>query len=185
MDYVERLRTGLEVRYTDSDKDYFEKQVMRANDLCDRLNRCGQFDEERYGILEELLRKPFDRSNVLKAPFHCDLGFNITLGRDDLINYDCIFLDCSDIVLGDHVMLAPRVQLLTAMHPMDYMSRREVATTAKPVHIEDDVWIGAGALILPGVTVGARSVIGAGAVVNKDVPPDTVYAGVPAHTLHG
>ena len=185
MDYIERLRAGIEVRYTDPDKDGFAAAVERANMLCDRFNSPGLTDDERFSILDDLTGKHVDRSNIVKAPLHCDLGINITLGKGDLINYDCIMLDCADIVIGDHVLIGPRAQLLTPIHPKDFMARRETATTAKPIRIEDDVWMGGGVTVLPGVTIGARSIIGAGAVVNRDVPPDTVYGGVPAHNLHG
>ena len=185
MDYIERLRSGIEVRYTDPDNPAFAEAVVRANRLCEMFNSPGRTDGERFSILDDLFGERVDRSNIIKPPFHCDLGINIKVGKNDLINYDCIVLDCAEVTIGDHVLIGPRAQLLTPIHSMDYMARREVATTAEPIVIEDDVWMGGGVTVLPGVTIGARSVIGAGAVVNRDVPPDTVYGGVPAHNLHG
>ena len=122
------------------------------------------------------------KGTYIEAPLHVDYGFNITVGSNFYCNFGCVLLDCSTITIGDNVFLAPGVQILTATHPIDAVERRSVEF-ALPVEIGNDVWIGANALILPGVTVGSRVVIGAGAVVNHDVPDDVMVAGVPARII--
>ena len=108
---------------------------------------------------------------------HIDLGREIRLGDGVYINANCVLLDGAALSIGDNVLIGPGAQLITVQHPMDSVARREGWMTAKPVTIERDVWIGAGAIILPGVTIGAESVIGAGVTVSSDIPPRTVVKG--------
>ncbi|MDR1690845.1 MAG: sugar O-acetyltransferase [Candidatus Methanoplasma sp.] len=148
-----------------------------------RYNTTPLSIEERRAALSDLLGQPVDERTKVVPPFHCDLGFNIKLGNNVLINYDCILLDTGEISIGDNVLIGPGTKIVTAKHPMAAEKRRDWSVSCEPVRIEEDVWIGAGAVILPGVTVGARSIVGAGSVVTKDVPPDTVVAGNPARVL--
>lgn len=136
-----------------------------------RFNTTGQG-------LNELLPNVGQRVMVV-APFSCDYGVNITIGNDVLINCGCAFLDCAKITIGNHVLIGPGVKLCAASHPTNYLDRREWEI-AKPIVIEDDVWLGAGVIVCPGVTIGARSVAAAGSVITKDVPQDTLVAGNPA-----
>mgnify|MGYP003528572466 FL=1 len=115
--------------------------------------------------------------------FTCDYGYNIRLGRNVFINYHCIFLDCAPIEIGNDVQIAPSVQLYTAQHPLDAAVRRSGLESARPIRISSDVWIGGGAVVLPGVTIGARSVVGAGSVVVHNVPPDSLVVGNPARMV--
>jgi maltose O-acetyltransferase len=120
---------------------------------------------------------------VVEAPFHCDYGFNISVGTRFYANVNCVFLDCAPIEIGDHVLLGPGVHLYTARHPLDSAERRRGLELAKAIVVGDDVWLGGGAIVLPGVTIGARVIVGAGSVVTRDVPADTRVAGNPARPI--
>ena len=146
----------------------------RARELLVRFN--AQPDRS---LLEELLGSVGPEA-VIEPPFHCDYGFHISVGERFYANVGCVFLDCAPISIGDGVLLGPAVQLYAATHPLDAETRRRGLEYALPISIGDDVWIGGGALVLPGVAVGDRGVIGAGSVVAKDVPADTVVVGNPA-----
>ena len=120
---------------------------------------------------------------IVEAPFHCDYGFNISVGARFYANVNCVFLDCAPIEIGDHVLLGPGVHLYTATHPFDSTERRRGLERAKPIVVGDDAWLGGGAIVLTGVTIGARVVVGAGSVVTRDVPADTRVAGNPARPI--
>jgi acetyltransferase-like isoleucine patch superfamily enzyme len=131
------------------------------------------------GAFEELIGTCVGDPFHLIPPFYADYGLNITVGRSVFIGHGCMFTGHGAIEIGDEVMIANRVSLVTAGHPVEPDKRRDFITVA-PVTIGRNVWIGTAATILPGVTVGADSVVAAGAVVNRDVPPATLVAGVPA-----
>jgi len=154
----------------------------RARDLCRALNdtRASQHAERRR-IAQELFGTGGDSVHV-EPPFHCDYGSNIHLGARVFFNFGCVVLDVCEVRIGEHTLLGPGVQLLTPLHPMDAPSRR-VREFGKPILIGADVWIGGGALVLAGVHIGSRSVIGAGSVVVRDVPAAKVVAGNPARIL--
>jgi len=120
---------------------------------------------------------------IVEPPFHCDYGFNISVGVRFYANVNCVFLDCAPIEIGDHVLLGPGVHLYTATHPLDSVERRQGLELAKPIAIRDDAWLGGGAIVLPGVTIGPRAVVGAGSVVTRDVPADERVAGNPARAI--
>ena len=122
-------------------------------------------------------------SDNIEAPFRCDYGPNIHLGRNFYANFNFSVLDEADVTIGDHVFIGPNVGIYTAIHPLDPKTRRTGLERAEPVRIGDDVWIGGGAQILPGVTIGSRSVIGAGSVVTRDIPDDVVAAGNPCRVI--
>uniref|UniRef100_A0A7S2HUQ1 Maltose/galactoside acetyltransferase domain-containing protein n=1 Tax=Helicotheca tamesis TaxID=374047 RepID=A0A7S2HUQ1_9STRA len=119
---------------------------------------------------------------TIEPPFYVDYGVNIHIGRNFYANFNCTMLDCATITIGDNVFLGPGVQLYTATHPLDAMERR-TTEFAKPIEIGNDVWIGGCAVVLPGVRIGNGVVVGAGAVVTKDVEDDVVVAGVPARVV--
>jgi len=136
----------------------------------------------RTTMLRDFLQT-IGESTVVLSPFACDYGYNIRLGRNVFINYHCIFLDCALIDIGDDVQIGPAVQLYTATHPLDASVRRSGLESASPIRIGNDVWIGGGAVVLPGVTIGDRSVVGAGSVVVRSVPPDSLAVGNPARIV--
>ncbi|RYG12561.1 MAG: sugar O-acetyltransferase [Burkholderiales bacterium] len=119
----------------------------------------------------------------IEPPFHCDYGSNITLGDRVFMNFNCVILDVAPVRIGSGVLLGPAVQIYAATHPMDAAERRGGLESGKPVEIGDEVWIGGGAIICPGVRIGARSVIGAGSVVTHDIPEDVFAAGNPCRVI--
>jgi acetyltransferase-like isoleucine patch superfamily enzyme len=131
---------------------------------------------------ERLIGKPVGDSFRLIPPFYADYGLNIDVGRTVFIGYDCAFTGHAPIEIADEVMIAHKVNLITAGHPLEPDQRRAYIT-AEPITIDQNVWIGASATVLPGVHIGAGSVVAAGAVVTHDVPPATLVAGVPARVV--
>jgi maltose O-acetyltransferase len=119
----------------------------------------------------------------VEPPFYCDYGYNIRTGRKVFFNYNCVVLDVAQVCIGSNVFFGPAVQIYTVNHPLEAAARRTLTEQAKPVTIEDDVWIGGGAILLPGVTIGKGSVVAAGAVVSKDVPPGVVAGGNPCRVI--
>jgi len=117
---------------------------------------------------------------VIRPPFHCDYGYNIRLGRNVFLNFNCVILDVCEVEIGDLTQIGPGVQILTADHPRDPGDRARGVEFGKPIVIGRNVWIGGGALILPGVTIGEDAVVGAGSVVTRDVAPGATVMGNPA-----
>ena len=154
--------------------------LRAAHSLCDDIN-AERDHERRQELVRELFNKTGDGCHV-EPGLACDYGYHIEVGRNFYANYGCVLLDCAKITIGDNVFLAPNVQIYTAGHPLDAVERRTVEF-AKPITIGNDCWIGGAAIILPGITIGDRVVIGAGAVVTKDVPDDCVVAGAPARRI--
>jgi acetyltransferase-like isoleucine patch superfamily enzyme len=143
---------------------------------------CWDEPELVRELFEELIGKPVGDPFHLIPPFYADYGLNITIGRAVFIGYECMFTGHGAISIADEVMIANRVNLVTAGHPVE-PDRRRSYITVEPITIERNVWIGTAATVLPGVTVGADSVIAAGAVVTHDVPPATLVGGVPATAI--
>lgn len=117
---------------------------------------------------------------VIRPPFHCDYGFNIALGAGVFLNFNCVILDVVKVTIGDRTQIGPGVQILAADHPRDPKDRETGLEFGRPVHIGRNVWIGAGAIILPGVTIGDHALIGAGSVVTRSVPAGATAMGNPA-----
>lgn len=158
-------------------------QRARAKDLTFRLNQTHPSqEEERSALLRELLGAVGEGFHV-ESPFQCDYGYNITAGKQLYINHNCVILDCAQVRLGDNVMLGPNVGLYTAGHPLEAKVRSSGLEFAHPITIGDNVWIGGNAVVLGGVTIGENSVIAAGSVVTRDIPPNTLAAGVPCRPI--
>ena len=154
----------------------------RARDLCADLNATRESQQaERRRILQALLGAGGD-DVWMQPPFYCDYGFNILLGRKCFFNFNCVVLDVTTVRIGDYTLFGPAVQIYTATHPMEAQLRR-TQEFAKPIEIGSDVWIGGAAVILPGVTIGSRSIIGAGSVVSRDVPDGVFAAGNPCRVI--
>jgi maltose O-acetyltransferase len=139
----------------------------------------GASDTERRALLRELLASVGD-DVVIRPPFHCDYGYNISLGAKVFMNFNCVILDVVAVSIGDGAQIGPGVQILTADHPRDPAARASGQEFGRPIRIGRNVWIGGGALLMPGVTVGDDAIIGAGAVVTRDVPAGATAMGNPA-----
>lgn len=158
-------------------------RVKVATRLSSRLSALCYDEPERIReVFEELIGKPVDDSLSLIPPFYADYGLNITIGRKVHIGYQCMFTGHAPIDIADEVMIANKTNLVSGGHPVPPGRRLDYLTGA-PIAIERNVWIGTAATILQGVTVGAGSVVAAGAVVTRDVPPATLVAGVPATVI--
>jgi maltose O-acetyltransferase len=154
----------------------------RARDLCQALNASRDADaHQRRRLLAALFARGGD-SVWMQPPFHCDYGSNIELGERVFFNFNCVVLDVCTVRIGDFTLFGPAVQILTPMHPMNAALRRR-EEYGKPIEIGSDVWVGGGAIILPGVRIGARAVIGAGSVVTRDVPDGVFAAGNPCRVI--
>jgi maltose O-acetyltransferase len=154
----------------------------RARDLCQALNLTREVErEERRRIVEDLFASGGD-SVWMQPPFFCDYGFNIELGERVFFNFNCVVLDVCPVRIGSFTLFGPAVQIYTALHPFDAAQRRR-EEFGRPVDIGPDVWVGGGAIILPGVRIGARAVIGAGSVVTRDVPDGVFAAGNPCRVI--
>jgi len=155
---------------------------IRARDLCQALNATREADQdERRRIATGLFGAGGDEV-WLQPPFFCDYGANITLGRRVFFNFNCVVLDVCAVTIGDFTLFGPSTQIYTATHPLDHVLRR-TQESGKPVEIGSDVWVGGAAIICPGVTIGSRSVIGAGSVVTRDVPEGVFAAGNPCRVV--
>jgi len=154
----------------------------RCRNLCLALNATREEQkEERQRLLNELFGKETDA--WIQPPFFCDYGTNIVLGTKVFFNFNCVVLDVMPVTIGDNVLFGPAVQIYTATHPISAAERRKWLESARPIAIGSDVWVGGGAVICPGVTIGDRSVIGAGSVVTRDIPADVFAAGNPARVI--
>jgi len=162
--------------YDASDPELVDARA-HARQLLARYNASG----DRVALAALFARLTDDA--IIEQPFHCDYGFNISVGARFYANVNCVFLDCALIEIGDHVLVGPGVHLYTATHSLDSAERRRGLELAKPIAIGDDAWLGGGAIVLPGVTIGARAVVGAGSVVTRDVPADHRVAGNPARAI--
>jgi maltose O-acetyltransferase len=156
---------------------------QQAQRLLARYNASEPDDAAgRLVLLRQLLGAVGDNPDIQPA-FRCDYGYNIRLGNRCFINYNCVFLDCAPIEIGDDLQMGPAVQLYAATHPLDRAARIAGWEFAKPIRIGSGVWIGGGAIVLPGVTIGDSCVVGAGSVVTRDLPPGTLALGNPARVV--
>jgi maltose O-acetyltransferase len=159
-------------------------QRYRVRELCQQLNiEQDSNDERRRQLCKQIFGKGGD-SVWMQPPFFCDYGANIELGERVFFNFNCIVLDVCRVRIGDFTLFGPGAQVLTPVHPFNAALRRK-EEYGRPVDIGSDVWVGAGALVLSGVRIGARSVIGAGSVVTRDIPESVFAAGNPCRVVRG
>ncbi|MDQ3354300.1 MAG: sugar O-acetyltransferase [Actinomycetota bacterium] len=137
---------------------------------------------ERRRILGELLGS-FGADSEIRPPFYCDLGYQLRVGARTFLNFGLVALDVAAITIGEDVQIGPNVQLLTPTHPVEADLRRAKWEAARPITVSDNVWLGGGVIVLPGVSIGENAVVGAGAVVTKDLPADVVAVGNPARVV--
>jgi maltose O-acetyltransferase len=166
-----------------ADDPVLAEEQARAARLLDRFNQSGVDGRaERRGLLLELLGELGEGSEI-KPPLRCDYGSRIRVGARTFVNYGLVALDVAPIEIGDDVQIGPNVQLLTPTHPIDPDTRRAKWEAAEPIVIEANVWLGGGVIVLPGVTIGENTVVGAGSIVTKDLAPNVVAAGNPARVV--
>lgn len=154
--------------------------AMRITRLLNAVPETGR--QEKMQLVQELFAYAGEGAYV-ETPFYCDYGCNIRVGKNFFCNYDCVFLDCGPITIGDNVMLGPKVALYAVNHPIDPVVRSTGYDFPEPITIGSNVWIGGSAVVCPGVTIGDNTVIGAGSVVTKDIPANVVAAGNPCRVI--
>ena len=147
-----------------------------------RLYNLTKAGPERQPILQQLLGR-IGQDSIIEPPFYCVYGQNIHIGDHVYLNVLCTILDCNEVHIGHHVMIGPAVQIYTAAHHLQAETRIQGWEVAQPIVIEDNVWLGGGAILLPGVTIGRNAVVGAGSVVPRSVPANAVVAGNPARVI--
>lgn len=168
------------------DANYDESLIAErtaCKDLCFEFNACKPSDVERQKSILKKLIGGYDESAVVTAPFFCDYGYNIALGKCFYSNHNLVILDGAKVTFGDYVFIAPNCCFSTAGHPIDAEQRNRGLEIALPITVGNNVWIGAGVTVLPGVTIGDNVVIGAGSIVNRDIPSNVVAVGNPCRVL--
>jgi maltose O-acetyltransferase len=159
------------------------EERLRAMRLIEAYNRSPSDGfAERRRILGELLGA-FGADSEIRPPLYCDYGYHLRVGARTFVNFGLVALDVAAITIGDDVQIGPHVQLLTPTHPGDAEARRAKWEAARPITIGSNVWLGGGVIVLPGVRIGDNTVVGAGAVVTKDLPPDVIALGNPARII--
>jgi maltose O-acetyltransferase len=179
---TERERMVRGERYDPADAELVAARARARRLVRDFNDAPPDRDDARCDALAALLGRLGERVRI-EPPFRCDYGFNIELGDDVYFNFGCIVLDCAPVRVGARVLIGPAVQLVTAAHPLDAAERRRRVELAQPIAIGDDAWIGAGAIVCPGVAIGARALIGAGSVVVRSIPEGAIAAGNPCRVL--
>ncbi len=180
MEILKKMLAGGIIRRDDPVMREAWKVVLQTQKLIPALNVSTDINMMRER-LSEIIGSPIDKSTTVFIPFYTNFGKHITLGNNIFINHACTFLDMGGITIEDDVQIGPKVNLITENHPVDPSLRKHL--DLKSISIKRNAWIGAGATILPGVTIGENSIVAAGAVVNKDVPDNCIVGGVPAKVL--
>ena len=168
--------------YDPMDKQLVEDRIQTRL-LLKTLNETAEDNLQQKNHIQQQLIPNASQDLWLQTPFYCDYGYNITIGERVFFNFNCVVLDVAPVVIGSRTMFGPNVQIYTATHPINHVERSSGREYAKPIAIGEDVWIGGSAVICPGVTIGDRSVIGAGSVVTKDIPADSFAAGNPCRVI--
>lgn len=179
-DIFSRMLTGGLIPFSDPEYPKIFEAVSNTIKLSVSLNTSTNVEQIRER-LSEIIGQQIEESTTIFTPFHTNFGRHIRIGKNVFINHACTFLDLGGITIEDDVLIGPNVQLITENHPIKPSERK--ALDLKSILIKKNVWIGAGAIVLPGVTVGENSVVAAGSVVTKDVPMNTVVGGVPARII--
>ena len=179
---TEKEKSHAELLYQPNDPELVADREVTQRKLYD-YNRIPPFDRDaKQAAIREIFGKAGDNCCV-EQPLFCTYGYNTTVGNNFFLNVDCKIMDSGKVTIGDNVFIAPNVCIVTEEHAMDVRQRLAGLEYTHPVVIGDNVWICTGAIILPGVTIGANSVIGAGSVVTKDIPPGCLAVGVPCKVI--
>jgi maltose O-acetyltransferase len=177
MNEKQKMLAGLD--YNPADATLSEER-RNAKTLCHEFNQSAP-NQNKTLIVQQLFGYASNAS--LNAPFYCDYGYNINEGENFYANHGCTFLDCNTITAGDNCLLGPGVVLATASHPLEAYKRATGIETAQAITLGNDVWLGANVTVCPGVTIGDNVIVGAGSVVVKDLPSNTICVGSPAKIL--
>lgn len=180
MDIFERLKNGEIISFLDPDYKNITDRALKTQNLQIQLNKTLSNEDFRI-IWKEITGNELETNTTISIPFQINIGTATVIGKNVFINSDCTFLDLGGITIEEDVLIGPKVSLLTEGHPIEPEKRK--ALFAKPILIKKNAWIGAGAIILPGVTIGENSIVAAGSVVSKDVPKNVVVGGIPARIL--
>ncbi|MDD2674343.1 MAG: sugar O-acetyltransferase [Flavobacterium sp.] len=174
-----RDKTGETIPLNDPEYPQLFKVIQKAMRTTAKLNNLVTDDmQEINAVFSELIGKKVDDTFFMIPPFYSDFGENIHIGKNVFVNHACTFMDRGGITIEDNVLIGPKANLITTNHPINPSERR--ATISQPIVIKKGAWIGVGATILPGVTIGENSIVAAGAVVSKDVPNNAIVGGIPA-----
>jgi acetyltransferase-like isoleucine patch superfamily enzyme len=178
-DIFTRDKSGETIQLDDPEYPVLFKVIQKAIRTTAKLNSLLTDNlQEINAVFSELIGKKVDDSFFLIPPFYTDFGENISIGKNVFINHACTFMDRGGITIEDNVLIGPKVNLITTNHPINPAERR--ATISKPILIKKGAWIGVGATILPGITIGENAIVAACAVVSKDVPDNVIVGGIPA-----
>lgn len=180
LDIFSRMLAGGLIRTDDPEISKMWDVVSRTLKLSAILNASGNVEQTRR-LLSEITGKEIDKSTMIFVPFYTNFGRHIRLGKNIFINHACTFLDLGGITIEDHVQIGPKVNIITENHPVEPSQRKML--DLKSVLVKSNAWIGAAATILPGVTIGENAIVAANAVVNKDVPANTIVGGIPAKVI--
>jgi acetyltransferase-like isoleucine patch superfamily enzyme len=178
----ERELAGELISLDDPDYPQIYAVIRKAIRITSELNAMRVDSNEQVNqVFSELIDKPVDDSFFFIPPFYTDFGHNIRIGKNVFVNHACTFMDRGGITLEDNVLVGPKVNLITTNHPIEPGQRR--GTISLPIVLKKGAWIGANVTVMPGVTIGENAIVGAGAVVTKDVAANTIVAGVPARVV--
>ncbi|WP_333863724.1 sugar O-acetyltransferase [Sphingobacterium sp.] len=179
-DIFERLKKEKHISSDDPQGYRLREASFATKALLVPMNNSTNPNEIR-DLLSQITGSAIDESTTVFTPLYINYGRNTRIGKNVFINFDCVFLDLGGIIIEDHVLIAPKVSLLTEGHPIEVENRQSL--TVAPIHIKKNAWIGANATILPGVTIGENAVVAAGSLVNKNVPDHTIVGGIPAKII--
>ena len=159
-----------------SERKYAKEMIFEYNNLSPKeINKHNEIIKRIFGRV--------GNDFYIEPPFRCDYGYNISAGKNFYVNYNCTILDCAEVTIGDNVMFAPNVSLFTAGHPIHFEARNEFIEYAFPISIGNNVWVGGGVIVNPGITIGNNVVIGSGSVVTKDIPSNCIAVGNPCKVI--
>lgn len=159
------------------------EERKKVKDLCYQYNSLSPYEEEKKTNLIKQIFGKTGENIIVEPSFYCDYGYNIEVGENFYMNHNCVILDCNKVVFGDNVLVGPNCSFYTPLHPMDAETRNTGVEKALPITVGNNVWFGGSVTVLPGVTIGDNAVIGAGSVVTKDIPANTLAVGNPCKVV--
>ncbi|AKP67585.1 sugar O-acetyltransferase [Companilactobacillus ginsenosidimutans] len=181
MDITERALNNEYIETNSSEFPEIKRIVEKNAELLTKFNYTYQTKKQRQDLFSQITQQSVSSTNEINAPFHTDFGPHIFLGENDFINIDCTFVDLGGIYLGNNVLIGPRTTIISVNHAEEPEHRSDLRP--KSVHIKDGAWLGAGVMVLPGVTIGENAIVGAGSIVTKDIPDNMIAVGNPARVI--